>query len=80
MNSRQLGVHLMVWSGRVNADETALFPLIYPFDMGSIGGPAAEALANPHLSDEEKEQICGKTAATLFGLTKPSIEDPRLRE
>ena len=41
----------------------------YPFDMGPIGGPVAEVLANPHLSDEEKEQICGKTAATLFGLT-----------
>ena len=42
----------------------------YPFDMGPIGGPVAEVQANPHLSDEEKEQICGKTAATLFGLTK----------
>ena len=41
----------------------------YPFDMGPIGGPVAEVLANPHLSDEEKEQICGKTAAALFGLT-----------
>ncbi len=41
----------------------------YPFDMGPIGGPVAEVLANPHLSDEEKEQICGKTAAMLFGLT-----------
>ena len=53
MNSRQLGVHLMVWSGRVNADEMTLFPLIS--EMG--------------YNDREKEQICGKTAATLFGLT-----------
>ena len=35
----------------------------YPFDMGPIGGPAAEVQANPYLSEEEKEQICGGTAA-----------------
>lgn len=35
MNSRQLGVHLMVWSGRITADEMALFPLIS--EMGYNG-------------------------------------------
>lgn len=40
----------------------------YPFDMGPIGGPAAEVQANPYLSEAEKTQICGKTAATLFRL------------
>lgn len=40
----------------------------YPFDMGPIGGPAVEIQANPYLSEEEKEQICGGTATALFGL------------
>lgn len=38
----------------------------YPFDMGPIGGPAAEVQANPLLSAAEKEQICAGTAAALF--------------
>lgn len=41
----------------------------YPFDMGPIGGPAAEVQANAYLSDAEKEQICGGTAKTLFGVS-----------
>lgn len=41
----------------------------YPFDMGPSAGPVAEVLANSQLTDAEKEQICGKTAATVFGLT-----------
>lgn len=39
----------------------------YPFDMGPISGPVAEVRTNPYLSDKEKEQICGKTFAGLFG-------------
>jgi len=42
----------------------------YPFDMGPIGGPKAEVKANPYLSDLEKEQIIGKTAASLFNLAQ----------
>jgi len=53
MNSRQLGVHLMAWSGRVDAEEMALFPLIS--EMG--------------YNDEGQVQICGKTSAMLFWLT-----------
>lgn len=41
----------------------------YPFDMGPIGGPAAEVQANPYLSDGEKVQICGGTAAKLFSIS-----------
>lgn len=40
----------------------------YPFDMGPIGGPAAEVQANPLLVDAEKTQICRGTASALFGL------------
>jgi aminocarboxymuconate-semialdehyde decarboxylase len=40
----------------------------YPFDMGPIGGPAAEVQANEYLTAAEKTQICGGTAAALFGL------------
>ncbi len=43
----------------------------YPFDMGPIGGPAAEVQANPYLSHEEKIQICGETAKSLFRLARP---------
>lgn len=39
----------------------------YPFDMGPVQ-PAGEVLDNPALTAEEKAQICGKTAATLFRL------------
>ncbi len=42
----------------------------YPFDMGPIGGPVAEVQANPYLTEAEKAQICGGTAATLFGLDR----------
>jgi len=38
--------------------------------MGPIGGPVVEVQANPYLSEAEKAQICGGTAATLFGLEK----------
>lgn len=40
----------------------------YPFDMGPTDGPVVEVLANPHLTNDEKEQIFGRTAAQLFGL------------
>ncbi|MEM7533065.1 MAG: amidohydrolase family protein [Chloroflexota bacterium] len=40
----------------------------YPFDMGPIGGPVKEVQSNPYLSDDEKAQICGMTAASLFRL------------
>ncbi len=39
----------------------------YPFDMGPAD-PVAEVIDNPYLSDEEKAQICGGTAAALFRL------------
>lgn len=39
----------------------------YPFDMGPIGGPAAEVQANTLLTAAEKRQICVGTAAELFG-------------
>lgn len=42
----------------------------YPFDMGPIGGPAAEVQANELLTEGEKEQIIKKTATDLFGLEK----------
>ncbi|MEZ4662738.1 MAG: amidohydrolase family protein [Caldilineaceae bacterium] len=52
--------------------EQVLLGSDYPFDMGPIGGPAAEVQANPYLSEAEKEQICGKTAAGLFGISLES--------
>ncbi|MEM7128866.1 MAG: amidohydrolase family protein [Chloroflexota bacterium] len=48
--------------------ERVLLGSDYPFDMGPIGGPAAEVQANPLLTASEKEQIIGKTAAKLFDL------------
>lgn len=39
----------------------------YPFDMGPAQ-PVDVVLENPYLSAEEKSQICGQNAATLFGL------------
>ncbi len=39
MNSHQLGVHLMVWSGSVNADEMALFPLISEMGYNGVEVP-----------------------------------------
>lgn len=36
--------------------------------MGPVQ-PVREILNNPYLSDEEKTQICGKTAATFFNMT-----------
>jgi aminocarboxymuconate-semialdehyde decarboxylase len=39
----------------------------YPFDMGPFQ-PVAEVLTNPYLSDTEKQQICGRNAASLFGI------------
>lgn len=39
----------------------------YPFDMGPFQ-PVDEILNNPYLSDQERQQICGQNAASLFGL------------
>ena len=54
--------------------ERVLLGSDYPFDMGPIGGPAAEVQANPLLTDAEKEQICSKTAASLFRLDQAGRE------
>jgi len=43
----------------------------YPFDMGPFQ-PVEEILNNPHLSEAEKQQICGHNAAHLFGLQLPA--------
>jgi aminocarboxymuconate-semialdehyde decarboxylase len=39
----------------------------YPFDMGPFQ-PVEEILANPYLSEQEKQQICGQNAAALLGI------------
>lgn len=39
MTGHQLGVHLMVWSGRVSADEMALFPLISEMGYNGVEVP-----------------------------------------
>jgi aminocarboxymuconate-semialdehyde decarboxylase len=41
----------------------------YPFDIGPTGGPVREVVANSYLSEAEKQQICSKTASSLFGLS-----------
>ncbi len=48
--------------------EQVLLGSDYPFDMGPIGGPVREVVANPYLTEEEKNQICSKTASSLFAL------------
>lgn len=48
--------------------ERVLLGSDYPFDMGPIGGPVAEVKANALLTEEDKKQIIGGTAASLFRL------------
>ena len=45
MNSHQLGVHLMVWSGRINADEMALFPVISEMGYNGVEIPIFDPAA-----------------------------------
>ena len=45
MNRHQLGVHLMVWSGSVNADEMALFPLISEMGYNGVEVPVFDPAA-----------------------------------
>jgi len=45
VNSHQLGVHLMVWSGSVNADEMALFPLISEMGYNGVEVPIFDPAA-----------------------------------
>ena len=73
MNSRQLGVHLMVWSGRIDADEMALFPLIS--EMGYHGvelpifDPAALDLTAIRQACVDSGLACTASTAMAPGLS-----------
>ena len=45
MNSHQLGVHLMVWSGKISAEEMALFPLISEMGYNGVEVPIFDPAA-----------------------------------
>ncbi len=79
MNSHQLGVHLMVWSGKISAEEMALFPLIS--EMGYNGvevpifDPAAFDTTAVRQACENSGLACTASTAMAPGLSL--IDDER---
>ncbi len=79
MNSHQLGVHLMVWSGNISADEMALFPLISEMGYNGVELPIFDPAA---LDTTAVRQACensglGCTASTAMPPGLSLIDDER---
>lgn len=79
MNSHQLGVHLMVWSGSINADEMALFPLISEMGYNGVELPIFDpaALDLPAIRQACVNSGLACTASTAMAQGLSLIDDER---
>ena len=79
MNCRQLGVHLMVWSGRITADEMALFPLISELGYNGVEIPIfdPDALDLTAIRQSRLNSGLACTASTAMAPGLSLIDDDR---
>ncbi|MCY3900705.1 MAG: sugar phosphate isomerase/epimerase [Caldilineaceae bacterium] len=79
MHSHQLSVHLMVWSGRITADEMALFPLISELGYNGVELPIfdPEALDLPAIRQACLNSGLACTASTAMAPGLSLIDDER---